>query len=184
MGGIHIVIIAAAILLSACHRTAPQSPSRRSSDGTKADTTVLSLMELNQRMAAHADRELFRIVDSVRQADHVDFAQMSCGGWKMRRDSVTREKSLYADSPRPNENWRVHIQSFDLQGHMLMDTEKVYTIKHFDMPIAVEEAVEDMFAGEKTVVYAPWYTAYGLHGEHNAPPYTNIRFVVTLKEKE
>ena len=171
-------------MLSACHRTAPQSPSRRSSDGTKVDTTVLSMMEINQRMAIHADRELLRVVDSVRAADHVDFAQMSCGGWKMRRDSITREKSLYEDYPRPNENWRVHILTYDLQGHMLMDTEKVYAIKHFDMPIAVEEAVEDMFEGEKTVVYAPWYTAYGFQGAHHVAPYTNIRFVVTLKEKE
>ena len=67
---------------------------------------------------------------------------------------------------------------------MLQDIEGVYAIMHLDMPIAVEEAVVDMYEGEKAVVYAPWYVAYGMQGTNVVKPYTNVRFDVTLKGKE
>ena len=135
-------------------------------------------------MADHADKEVLAIVDSVRNTDNVDFAEMSCGGWKMRRDSITKQQGLYADNPKMDEHWTVHILTFDLHGHQLLDTEKVYKIKRYEIPVAVEEAIEDMFEGETTVVYTPWYNAYGAHGNQYVPPYTNIRFVITLKAKE
>lgn len=150
----------------------------------KADTTVLSLMEINQRMAAQADAELMALVDSLQKADGSEFAQLSTGGWKKRRDAQTREAAQYADSPKPVEHWLVRIRTYSLQGVLLKDVEGVYTIKHFDMPIAVEEAIDEMCEGETATIYAPWYTAYGMQGDKTVKPYANVRFEVTLKEKQ
>ena len=52
------------------------------------------------------------------------------------------------------------------------------------MPLAIEEAVDDMVEGETTTLYAPWYSAFGQQGTSNIKPYTNVRLDVTLKEKE
>ena len=150
----------------------------------KADTTVLSLMEINQRMAEQADKELMALVDSLQKADGSEFAQLSTGGWKKRRDAQARETAQYADSPRPPEHWLVRIRAYSLQGVLLKDVEGVYTIKHFDMPIAVEEAIDEMCEGETATIYAPWYTAYGMEGDKTVKPYANVRFEVTLKEKQ
>jgi len=171
-------------LLCGCHRTAPQGPSKRSGMKQKADTTLLSLMEINQRLAEQADIELMALVDSLQKADGSEFAQLSTGGWKKRRDPQAREAAQYADFPKPPEHWLVRIRAYSLQGDLLKDVEGVYTIKHFDMPIAVEEAVDEMCEGETATIYAPWYTAYGVKGDKTVKPYTNVRFEVTLKEKQ
>lgn len=173
-----------ALAMIACHRTAPQSPSRRSGKGEKADSTVLALMEGNRRLVDQADKDILAVVDSVQKADKVQFAQMSGGGWKMRRDSTNREIAMYSQPPKPNENWRVRIQTFSLNGKLIRDMEGVYTIKHYDMPLAVEEAVDDMFEGETAIVYSPWYTAYGTRGTDFIAGYENVRFVITLVSKE
>ncbi len=135
-------------------------------------------------MVNQADRELIAIVDSIRQADGVEFAQMSCGSWRQRRNEQTRTAAQFGRSPKPNEKWLVRLQVFDLRGTLLQDIEGYYTIKHFDLPIAVEEAVDDAYEGETIVLYAPWYTAYGMKGSDTVKPYTNVRFVVTLKGNE
>ena len=109
-------------------------------------------------MAAQADNELLALVDSLQKKDSISFA--------------------------PNENWLVTWKVYSLQGEFLQDAEGVYTIKHFDMPLAIEEAVDDMAEGETTTLYAPWYSAFGQQGTSNIKPYTNVRLDVTLKAKE
>lgn len=141
-------------------------------------------MEVNQRMVEQADAELLTIVDSLQETEDAQFAQLACGAWKMRRDEATREIAQHAETPQPREHWLVAIRVYTLEGNLLQDIEGVYAIKHYDMPIAVEEAVEDMFEGETAIVYAPWYTAYGMKGTKIVKPYTNVRFEVTLKGKE
>lgn len=141
-------------------------------------------MEMNQRMAERADADIFAMVDSLRKADGSEFVQLPCGAWKKRRDEAERLAALYADTPQMNEKWRVHFRTYTLDGDMLQDVEGDYTIKHYEMPLVLEEAVEDMYEGETAVVYAPWYTAFGVHGTDIVKPYTNVRFEVTLKSKE
>ncbi len=174
-----------ALALISCHRTQPQSPTRRSGQtAVKVDTTVLTLLEINQRMAAQADNELLALVDSLQKKDSISFAQLRCGAWRKQRDEQTKQLATYAQSPKPNENWLVTWKVYSLQGEFLQDAEGVYTIKHFDMPLAIEEAVDDMVEGETTTLYAPWYSAFGQQGTSNIKPYTNVRLDVTLKEKE
>ena len=142
------------------------------------------MMEVNQRLVTQADKDILRLVDSTQNADGVQFAQMSCGGWKMRRDEASREKALYAPTPKPNEHWRVHVQTYGFDGKLYRDAEGIYAVKHYELPIAAEEAIEDMYEGETSVVYAPWYTAYGPHGNEFIGGHKNVRFVITLKGKE
>lgn len=140
-------------------------------------------MEVNKRLANEADKTLLHMADSLHEATGTEFAQLSSGGWKSRRDSLSREKSLYAETPQLKEKWRVRFKTLRLDGSLISDTEGIYAIKTFDLPLAIEDALDDMYPGETALVLAPWYTAYGIHGNEHVPGYENVMFEVTLGEK-
>ena len=63
------------LALTGCHRTAPQSPTYRSSrQEVRVDSSLLQAIETNQHLAEEADRELTMFVDS-------GFAQQELGYW-------------------------------------------------------------------------------------------------------
>lgn len=144
---------------------------------------MVSLMEFNRDMATKADDAVLAYVDSLQRATGETYALMSCGGWKRRRNVEERQAALYADSPTYRERWEVRLKTFNLNGQLISDVQGTYLIKHYDLPIAIEEALEDMCAGETSDVVAPWYTAYGFRGKGPVGPYENVAFKVTLLEK-
>ena len=172
-----------ALVLSACHKTAPQQPSQRSGQEQPIDTTMVSLMEFNRGMAEKADAMVLAYVDSIQRVTTDTFALMSCGGWKRRRHATERQVALYAESPTFRERWEVRLKTYMLNGRLISDMQGVYDIKHYDLPIAIEEALEDMYSGETSDVVAPWYTAYGFRGKGPVAPYENVVFKVTLMDK-
>ena len=180
---LHILFFAALLLLSGCHKTPPQKPSQRSGQELATDTTITSLMDINRHLAELADAKVAAYVDSVQRVTKDTFAMMSCGGWKRRRHIEERRAALFADSPQYRERWEVRLKTYRLDGRLLSDTKGTYIVKHYDLPIAVEEAMEDMCAGETSDVVAPWYTAYGFRGKKPVPPYENVVFKITLIEK-
>ena len=171
------------MVMLGCHRTAPQSPSHRSSEAPKADGEVMALMELNRRMVGVADKTLTELADSLHRADGIEFAQMMCGGWKSKRSPEAREKWLYADNPKAGELWTVRLRTQRLDGSLVTDTEGTYKVHKYELPIAVEEAIEDMYSGEQCIVLAPWYCAYGIRGNEYVAGYENVIFEVILGEK-
>jgi len=144
----------------------------------------MALMEVNRRMVARADQVLTRYADSLYRADGVEFAQMNCGGWKSRRSAEAQEIGRYAPNPQIREKWTVRLVTRRLDGSLITDTEGTYSVRKYELPIAVEEAIEDMYSGEKAIVLAPWYCAYGLRGNEYVAGYENVIFEVTLGEKK
>ena len=134
-------------------------------------------------MVAQADADIMAYVDSVQKATGSEYAQMSCGGWKRRRTMEEKHASLFADAPQSRERWNVRLRTYNLHGKLLKDEKGVYTLKRFDLPIAVEEAIEEMYPGETSDVVAPWYAAYGYRGKGPVGPYECVAFKVTLIEK-
>ena len=144
---------------------------------------MVNLLEVNHRMAIEADRILMDMADSLHRATGTEFAQLPRGGWVSKRTKAELKKYRYEDTPRFSEKWRVRIRTKRLDGTLLSDTESTYTIKKYEMPISVEDAVEEMCAGETQTVLAPWYAAYGIHGEGPVAGYENVIFEVCLQEK-
>ena len=175
-------IIAIVLAVSGCHRTSPQSPSQRSSGTPQSDSTLIALMEVNRRMASEADKLLLHMADSLTRTTGVVYAQMSCGGWKSKRTPEERDKAMYAKTPGRQEKWRVRIRTFHLDGRLATDTESEYAVRRYELPIVVEEAIEDMHSGEHTTVLSPWYCAYGVHGNDFIAPYENVIIEVILGE--
>lgn len=145
---------------------------------------MIALLEVNQRMAAACDRELLELTDSLHTADGSEWALMSCGGWKQRRNVEAQQLDIYCENPKHKEIWNVRVRAEHLNGQMAEDTECAYSIKSYKLPIAVEEALEDMCSGEKSIVYAPWYCAYGVHGNELVKPYESVKFEIYLGEKQ
>ena len=172
------------LAMVACGRTGPQRPTQRTSEPPRMDSTVTSLLELNRRMACEADKILLNMADSLQRTNGTAYAQLACGGWLNKRAAKDSEKYLYEDTPQFNEKWLIRIKTYRLNGTLVSDTEATYTVKKYDLPIAVEEAIEEMCAGETRIVLAPWYVAYGIHGKGAVAGYENVIFEVTLKNKK
>lgn len=179
---VRFILVLLLVAAMGCHRTAPQSPSLRSNESPQADSATIALMEMNRRMVDEADRVLMHMADSITKATGREFAQMGCGGWKSRRTDAERNKGLFLPTPNSRERWRVRLRTFRLDGRLATDTESEYTIKQYNLPISVEEALEGMYTGEKVTVLSPWYCSYGIRGNEYIAPYESVIFEITLGE--
>lgn len=144
----------------------------------------MSLLELNHHLACAADQLLMEMADSLQRTTGIEYYQLPLGGWKSKSAVKTRDILTSGETPKFNEKWNVRFITRRLDGTMISDTEGIYTIRKYDLPLAVEDALEEMYAGETEIVLAPWYCAYGIHGNDFVAGYENVIFEVTLGEKK
>lgn len=162
------------MLLVACGRPAPQRPSRIMGDGqrgTEPDSAQLALLELNHRLAEAADEQLRQV---VLQQDG-SYALYEGGVWASLQtpgDGATIQEK---------EECRLRLQTYRLDGTLLSDTEGTYQLGKRQLPQAVETNIEEWRHGARVRMYAPWYSAYGLHGNDAVPPYENVIIELTIE---
>lgn len=163
-----------------CAKTAPQRPSQRSSEAPEADSTLLAMMEVNERLVMEADKQVLQWVQ--KQTAH--YNQMDCGAWRIERDSETSQRAQTATAtPQPKEQWLIHYQVMHLDSALAEDTEGSFTIARGELPTAIDETVQHMIANETATIIAPWYSAFGLKGTEHVRAYENVLIHITLKEK-
>ena len=165
--------LAALLLLTACGQTGPQRPSQRKSERPQADSAALALLELNQQLARAADKQLADFA----QAQDEPYALYEADTWMTIIDRGDETSA----APRANEEWTVHMQTYDLSGHMLLDSEGSYRIGRQELPLAVDANIGELHRGGKARLLAPWYAAYGLQGTAEIPPYENVIIEIELK---
>ncbi len=172
-----LVWITIAIALVGCAKTAPQRPSQRSGQPPRVDSTVLGMIEVNERLAEEADKEVAQWI-----ANHpaAHFHQMECGAWRLQRDEATSLRAQTAPTPQPKEKWTIHYQVRHLDNTLAEDIEGTYTIARGELPAAIDEAVQQMIADETTTLIAPWYSAFGMKGTDHIKPYENVIITITL----
>ena len=166
-------IVVMALALAGCHHTAPQNPSQRKGSEPTVDSAQLALMELNQHLAATADMQLAQIV----QEQPERYALYEGSAWIAILDRGDEN----SETPKQNEEWTVHMRTYDLDGHMLMDSEATYRIGKRELPQAAETAIAELYRGGKAKVIAPWYAAYGMQGNDFVAPYQNVIIELELK---
>ena len=160
-------------LLIACGKVAPQRPSQRSGEKPKEDSTTLALMEMNQRMAIEADKEVLAYAQKQEEA----YSLMDISNtWLLVQDKGEGDAA-----PKEGEQWEMHICTRTLQGKLLCDVEQTYTIGKSELVPCIEIAIDELRHGERLVMVAPWYAAYGMHGNENVPPYTNVILEIEIK---
>lgn len=168
-----LIILLLSALLMACQRTKPQSPSIRNGiRHEKTDSTVLRMLELNQRMAAQADQDIIRYV----QQSALLYAQEHIGYWLAYIAHSEDTTTLYKDA-----SVDVRMRVMRLDETLLMDTEQTYTIGRAQLPDAVDHAVRHHHPGEHLRLVAPWYVAYGREGNEHIQPYENVIFDIEIR---
>ena len=148
-----------------CVRQAPQRPSTRHGQAPEVDSASLALIELNYRMAAGADRELASYV----QTSGEPYALYDNNTWLLVTAKGEESIPLLGD-----EKHTMHLRLYDLQGRLLEDVQREYTIGRMELPLAVEGVLPELHPGATARLLAPWYAAFGTTGTATVPPYTNI----------
>ena len=162
-----------ALVLVSCGQQSPQRPSQRKGEKPKADSAALALLELNQSLAIAADKQLTQLA----LAQEEQYALYEASTWMTILDKGDQERPV----PTFNEFWTIHMRTYDLAGHLLLDSEGTYQIGKQELPLAVELNIRELHQGGKARLLAPWYAAYGLEGTAEIPPYENVIIEIELK---
>ncbi len=163
------------ILLTACGGRGPQGPQRPANrdDRSRRDSDLVAMIQVNQRMAEEADREVIRYV----QADTLHrYAQCNQGAWVARLTEM-----LENEQPKMGEPVQLHMLVYTLDGRdLLWDVEGEFTIGRGELPLGIEYALRELRRGEQGRILAPWHAAFGVDGADNIPPYSNVRIEITI----
>lgn len=161
------------LLLTACAADpGPQRPANREGE-TQRDSDLMAMLQVNQRMAAEADREVMIYI----QADTVHrYAQCNHGAWVTHITKVPD-----SEQPKMGETVQIQMQIKTLSGQLLQDVAGEYTLGKGELPLGIEYAIRELNRGEEGVIIAPWHAAFGMDGEDNIGPYTNVRIEITIQ---
>ena len=147
-------------MLMACGKTQPQRPTFKNRPQV-ADSTVVALVEVNQRMAAHADSRLARYATE-------DYALQEEGYWVSGLHDI---ETGFSDSTQVC----VRMQVYDTEGNLYEDRHETFCVgKTGDMRV-LDPVLRQLHRGDSVSILAPWYMAYGSLGSQVVPPYTNVR---------
>lgn len=115
-------------------------------------------------MAGEADRALLAYIEGREES----YALVH-NVW-LRHDRPSGE----GETPREGEQWTMHVRTKTLDGRLLLDEEKAYTIGRHELPACIEMNADELHHGDALTIVSPWYAAYGMYGNEQIPPYTNV----------
>ena len=167
-----IIGIGLALLISCSHQP-PQRPSQRKGETPQPDSTQLALLQLNKDLAESADKQLLQLV----QTQDESYALYEGGAWV----TVLDQGDTDSPTPRQGEKRVIHMKVYDLNGHLLQDSEGTYTIGKYELPVAVDLNIGEWHQGTRIKMFAPWYSAFGMQGTKEIPPYENVMIELELK---
>ena len=171
----YIGIIVGFVLMAVCScgRIGPQQPSQRKGEAPKTDSTTLAVLELNKQLAIAADQQLTQLAQEMEEP----FALYEANTWM----AILDKGDIYGPFPSTNEYNLIHMRIYDLEGHLLLDSEGSYRICRHELPPCMDMNIRHLHKGAKAKLLAPWYQAYGLQGTEHIPPYTNVIIEIELK---
>ncbi len=150
------------LVLTSCAKPSPQLPANKA---TQSDSTVVTLVQVNERMIEAEDSLLSQYVSKTDK----NFVKHKAGFWYKLNHQTTGTK------PKANVNCSVNYSVFTLGGDFLFDKDEEVIIGKKQIIKAVEEALLMMHKGEQATLVVPWYLAYGMKGNLNeVAPYTSI----------
>ena len=168
------ILILVCCLWVGCGGRGPQRPTYKSGQPPQEDTVEAALVEMNLRMAKEADKAVFRYVEAQDEA----YAQLEFTNAWMR---IAAHGDTDGVSPKDDELWQMHLRVKDLNGRLLLDEERDYRIGRSQLPICADVACNEWHHGDHIVMVAPWYSAYGMHGNEDIPPYSNVQIDIEIR---
>ena len=162
----NISICIIALLVLSCNGVGPQRPTQRMGRDVEPDSATLALMEFNHRLALAADEQLLQIVQSLPE----NYALYEGGAWA----NVLEKGDTLTEGPQLGKDCGVRMRVFNLNEQLLIDTEGTWNIGHLELPYAVDRNIPEWNHHSRVKMYVPWYSAYGLKGTEDVPPYENV----------
>ena len=160
------------LAFAACHRgpVGPQRPANREGQ-SRRDSDLITMLQVNERMAEEADREVLNYV----LADSLTYAQCQQGAWVTRTTSMPDH-----EQPKMGEPVQLEMLIKTLDGQLLRDVAGEFTIGKGELPLGIEYAIRELRRDESGIILAPWHAAFGVDGDENIGPYTNVRIELTI----
>ena len=169
-----IVVIIIGFLWFGCTKPAPhQRPSYRTGTVQAADTTLLTLMALNERLASEADKQ----VSAYIRNKAIDAYRLESGAW------CVRNRKEHNDAPDNTHAAEAIVTVRKLDSTLLVQEDWLVRPNTEHLPIAVDEVLWSMQDGEYQTLICPWYTAYGATGNDAVPPYTNCIIEIYINRR-
>lgn len=175
MRPVPFTLIIGCLMLSAvsCGRVTPQIPTQRKGSAPKTDSTQTGLLELNQQLTESADEQVRIEVEK----DTIPYVLCEAGTWMTVMEAGDEMSAV----PEENESWTLRLRVYDLEGQLLSDSEQPYLIGRHELPAAVDKNIRTLHHGSKARLIAPWYTAYGIAGTKEVPPYENVIIEIEIR---
>ena len=166
-------VICLVMLFAACGPQSPQRPSRRLGQSPDADSAQLALLEFNRQMAESADELLMHTA----QEQEERYALYNSNVWVTFLDNGDTDRPM----PQREEECIVSMRIYTLEGKLLSDTKGTYKIGKFELPPAIDVNITEWHYGCRVRMYAPWYSAFGMKGTEEVPPYENVIIELELE---
>lgn len=161
-------LLAIALAFAACHKTQPQRPTfKNRPEATRQDSTVLAMVEINQKMAADADSRLAQYATA-------GYALQEEGYWVSGLHDI---ESGFRDSVQVT----ARMQVYDMEGRLYEDREETLRVGHTGEMRVLDPVLRQLHPGDSVSILAPWYLAYGSLGSQVVPPYTNVRIELKIE---
>ena len=167
----YITYCLAAVLLVGCTAKGPQRPSQRKSQPVQVDSTALALLALNQQLTERADELLARLA----QEQDEPYALYERGTW------AHREAAGEGETLREGEECTIHMRVLSLDGRLYLDAEQTAHVGKYELPVAVDANLGEWHRGARIRMFAPWYSAFGMQGTKDIPPYENVMIELELR---
>lgn len=161
------------MLIPGCTPQSPQRPSQRKATAPQVDSTQLALLELNQQLAEAADKQLTLLA----QKQDPPYALYEGNAWGILLDPGDTD----GPSPKPNEEWTIHMRVLSLDQTVLLDSEGTYRIGKYELPQAIDANITEWHHGTRVRMLVPWYTAFGMQGKDRIPAYENVIIEIEIK---
>lgn len=165
--GLYIILLV--LLMTGCHRTAPQRPTRLGEQ--RADSTVIRLIALNEQLSEQADRAILDWINRQQQ----EWTQLDCGAWIRKPINSTQP-------PQEGQEQTIHLQVYSMSGALIYDCQRTVLVgREEGIPTAVSEVLREGLIGQEAQLVCPWYAGYGPHGNDQISPYENILINVQIR---
>jgi len=75
----------------------------------------------------------------------------------------------------------IHLQVLSLAGKLYQDTQQTICIGKHETLAVIEENIPEWHRGARVQMYVPWYSAFGIQGTAQIPPYENVIIVLDIR---
>jgi len=163
-----VALLFICLLILSCKRQKPQLPANK---GSLTDTSIVSLLTINQNLAKKEDVYIKRIALQKGKT----FKRNELGFW------YEIDHKGNGTEIKDSTVCKISYTLSTLNGKELQNDIKQVAIGKKQVATGLEEGLKLMKKGDSATFIIPWYLAYGMKGsEPSIPPYTSLIYKIKV----